>query len=65
MKEVAKIAKVKSEYNIPIVDSEREKYIRDKNSLIVKSDVFRPYFDKFYDNVIALSKEYQKQANEK
>jgi len=65
MKEVAKIAEYKALRQMPIYDPERESQIRPRNASLIKTPEFRPYFDKFYDRVIELSKEYQQKAHEK
>ena len=65
MEEVAKIAVLKAAGNMPVTDVARESAIREKNSKLVRSDEFRPYFERFYNNVISLSKEYQRSRNEK
>lgn len=65
MKEVAKIAAHKAENALPVSDSGRESAIMEKNCSLIKTDGIRPYFERFYDNVISLSKEYQRTLNEK
>jgi len=65
MKEVARIAEIKAENGLPFFNPEREKSIKEKNSKLVKDETVRPYFEKFYDSLVALSLQYQKKYYEK
>lgn len=65
MEQVEKIGKFKAGVNLPILDLEREKEIKEINSRLVKNDVFRTYFEQFYENLISISKQYQKSIYEK
>lgn len=65
MKEVEKIAAIKIRNNLPITDLEREHIIKAKNSEFVKDESVRRYLDDFFDGLISLSKQYQKEIYEK
>ncbi|MGI6360470.1 MAG: chorismate mutase [Acholeplasmatales bacterium] len=58
-KVVKEIKKYKKLYNLPIADKEREKALLRENIKLIDEE-FSPYFIKFYETLMTLSKEYQK-----
>lgn len=46
---------------LPILNSGREKEITAKNTERIQDDRIRPYFRKWYEDLLVLSKEYQKE----
>ncbi|MEE8808583.1 MAG: chorismate mutase [Lactimicrobium sp.] len=54
----------KIENRLPILDSGREKEILEKNVSRISDDDIRPYFRRWYQELMELSKEYQKQIRE-
>lgn len=56
---VKDIKEYKKLHNLPITDKEREKALLKENLKYIDEE-FSPYFIKFYDVLITLSKEYQK-----
>lgn len=65
MKEVEKIAGLKFRNNLPITDLDRERKIKESNSEFVADDSVRRYLDAFYDSLLSISKQYQKDLYEK
>lgn len=61
---VLKIAKIKHQNNLPIFDSKREEEMK-KRLCEGLSEVDKTYYLAFLENILKLSKEYQKSAIEK
>lgn len=57
---VTKISEIKKEMNLEISDPEREKYLIDTNSSYIADEVIRNYFKRLYNEILKISKEYQK-----
>ena len=57
---VTKISEIKKEMNLEISDPEREKYLIDTNSSYITDEVIRNYFKRLYNEILKISKEYQK-----
>ena len=51
----------KMQNGMEIKDSGREQVIIQKNTALIESDAIRPFFQDFYEHMIALSRQYQKQ----
>lgn len=54
----------KIENRLPILNSGREAEITKKNTAIVRDEDIREYFKVWYEELLLLSKEYQKQIQE-
>lgn len=54
----------KIENRLPILNSGREAEITKKNTTIVRDEDIREYFKVWYEELLLLSKEYQKQIQE-
>lgn len=46
--------------NMPVLDSSREKAIVEKNTVRLEHEELKPYFEKWYQAMLDVSKEYQK-----
>lgn len=51
----------KIENRMPILDSSREDAIKERNYARIIDDDIRPYFKTFFEDMLVLSKEYQKE----
>ncbi len=60
MHTVENVAKYKAENNMPVFDSSREKDNIEKNSAKLQDPKLKPYFVKWYQDTMDVSKEYQK-----
>ncbi len=60
-KVVADVIDYKIENRLPILDAGRENIIIEKNCGRIEDEDIRPYFRKWYLEMLKLSKEYQKE----
>ena len=56
---VKKVIAYKKAHDIPVQDTGREALIIEKNTGRITNSKLRPYFQKWYTDMIALSREYQ------
>lgn len=61
-KVVEDVIDYKIENHLPILDQGRENVILEKNCNRIENDDIRPYFEKWYREMLKLSKEYQQQV---
>lgn len=54
----------KIENRLPILNSDREKEITEKNVKRITDDDIKPYFKAWYNDLLALSKEFQKEIQD-
>ncbi len=54
----------KIQNRLPILNSDREKEITDKNVKRIQDDDVKPYFEAWYNDLLALSKEFQRQIQD-
>lgn len=54
----------KIENRLPILNSDREKEITEKNVKKIQDDDVKPYFKAWYNDLLALSKEFQRQIQD-
>ncbi len=54
----------KIENRLPILNSDREKEITEKNVNRIQDDDVKPYFKAWYNDLLALSKEFQRQIQD-
>lgn len=59
MEIVSKVSEYKLENNLPVLNSEREKEVVDKNTRYLKNKELSPYLKDFYKNLMDISKDYQ------
>lgn len=55
----SEIAKIKKDKNIPVCDSQREKELLHKNVKLLTHDELTLYYNKFFQAVVEISKDYQ------
>ena len=60
MHTVENVARYKAENNMPVFDASREKDNIEKNSAKLQDQNLKPYFVKWYQDTMDVSKEYQK-----
>ena len=60
MREVEDVISYKVENNLEILDSGREKEVIERNSKLLKNEKLKEYYVDFLENMMRLSKEYQK-----
>ncbi|MBM6690025.1 chorismate mutase [Fusobacterium mortiferum] len=60
MREVEDVISYKVENNLEILDSGREKEVIEKNSKLLKNEKLKEYYVDFLENMMRISKEYQK-----
>lgn len=60
MREVEEIIAYKLENNLEILDSGREKEVIDRNSKLLKNENLKKYYIDFLENMMKISKDYQK-----
>lgn len=60
MREVEEIIAYKLENNLEILDSGREKEVIDRNSKLLKNENLKKYYIDFLENMMRISKDYQK-----
>ena len=60
MDQVVKVAKYKQAHNLPIFDSEREQQVLQNGSKRIQNEVLEPYYMDFLQNVMEVSKAYQR-----
>ncbi len=60
MKECREVAEYKRANSLPILDAAREKEVIDRNSALVREDSIREYYARFQQELMSLSREYQK-----
>ena len=60
MHTVENVARYKTENNMPVFDASREKDNIEKNSAKLQDQKLKPYFVKWYQGTMDVSKEYQK-----
>lgn len=65
METASKIAKVKKENNMEIFDSSRENLVIEKVKSYLENKELEKYLEKFYLNLMGVSKDYQKDVIEK
>ncbi len=54
----------KIENRLPIFDSSREEVIKEKNTARIQNPDIRPYYKVWYEDLLDLSKQYQKEIKE-
>lgn len=54
----------KIENRLPILNSDREKEITEKNVNLIEDEDVQPYFRAWYENLLTLSKEFQKEIQD-
>ncbi len=54
----------KIENRLPILNSDREKEITEKNVKRITDDDIKPYFKAWYNDLLALSKEFQREIQD-
>lgn len=57
------VAEYKKAHNLPIFDESREQKVIEKNSAMVENLEYIPYYKKFIQAMMDISKEYQKDKN--
>lgn len=65
MEIVAKVAKLKDQNNIPVLNSQREDQVLEKNSNHLKNKELEKHLRIFFINLMDLSKDYQKEKMDK
>lgn len=60
MREVEDVISYKVENNLEILDSGREKEVIDRNSKLLKNENLKKYYIDFLENMMRISKDYQK-----
>lgn len=60
MREVEDVISYKVENNLEILDSGREKEVIERNSKLLKNEKLKEYYVDFLENMMRISKEYQK-----
>ncbi|MGY3777031.1 chorismate mutase [Helcococcus sueciensis] len=65
METASKIAKVKKENNMEIFDSSRENLVIEKVKSYLENKELEKYLEKFYLDLMGVSKDYQKDIIEK
>ncbi len=65
MKAVEDVIEYKIENNMDIFDSSREKEIIEKNTKLLENDKYSKYYVEFIENLMSISKKYQKKISEK
>nr|WP_276939513.1 chorismate mutase [Helcococcus sueciensis] len=65
METASKIAKVKKENNMEIFDSSRENLVIEKVKSYLENKELEKYLEKFYLDLMGVSKDYQKDVIEK
>lgn len=60
MREVEEVIAYKLENNLEILDSGREKEVIDRNSKLLKNENLKKYYIDFLENMMRISKDYQK-----
>lgn len=61
--EKVRICKLKN--NLPILDSNREKSMKENNNLYIKDKKFVPYYEEYLKTITTLSKKYMQDINNK
>lgn len=61
MDAVAKVAEYKLKRGLPVYDKDREKEVLDKNTAFLTNEAYQPYYTLFQQNVMEVSKNYQRQ----
>jgi len=56
---VGAVAEYKKERGLPIFDGSRENFVIQKNTELIKNDVFKPYYMDFLKDMMNVSKQYQ------
>lgn len=59
MEVVQEVAKYKEKNNLPVLNSNREKEVLDKNLSYLKDERLQPYLEEFFKNLMELSKKVQ------
>ncbi|WP_270749763.1 chorismate mutase [Fusobacterium hominis] len=65
MKAVEDVIEYKIENNMDIFDSSREKEVIEKNTKLLENDKYSKYYVEFIENLMSISKKYQKKISEK
>lgn len=65
MKAVEYVIEYKIENNMDIFDSSREKEVIEKNTKLLENDKYSKYYVEFIENLMSISKKYQKKISEK
>lgn len=60
MREVEDVISYKVENNLEILDSGREKEVIERNSKLLKNEKLKEYYVDFLENMMRISKDYQK-----
>ena len=60
MRELEDVISYKVENNLEILDSGREKEVIERNSKLLKNEKLKEYYVDFLENMMRISKEYQK-----
>ena len=64
MNAVQIILRYKQEHGLPVYDPEREKNNLEQRSKLIESEELKPYFLKFYQNLMDISKTWQEDHRE-
>lgn len=65
MKAVEDVIEYKIKNNMDIFDSSREKEVIEKNTKLLENDKYSKYYVEFIENLMNISKKYQKKISEK
>lgn len=65
MKAVEDVIEYKIKNNMDIFDSSREKEVIEKNTKLLENDKYSKYYVEFIENLMSISKKYQKKISEK
>lgn len=65
MKAVEDVIEYKIENNMDIFDSSREKEVIENNTKLLENDKYSKYYVEFIENLMNISKKYQKKISEK
>lgn len=60
MEVIENVRIVKLENNLPILDANREKSMKEKNNEFIKNKEFLPYYNEFLMSCTSISKQYMK-----
>lgn len=65
MKQVESVIAYKIENNLPILDSSREKEVIERNLKLLQNKNLEKYYIDFLENMMKISKDYQKEILER
>ena len=64
MEVIGHIIEYKIDNNLPILDSNREKEVIEKNTNYIRNNNLKKYYQEFITSTMKISKEYQKEIKE-